>query len=43
MAQLTLAANGFEAYRKMIRKAEFLSRMDTLVPWAEFCPVIDQY
>jgi IS5 family transposase len=41
MAQMTLAVNGFEAYRKTTRKAEFLSRMDTLVPWAEFCSVIE--
>lgn len=40
---MTLAVNGFEAYRKTTRKAEFLSRMDTLVPWAEFCSVIEPY
>jgi transposase, IS5 family len=43
MKQQTLATNGFEAYRKTTRKAEFLSRMDSLVPWAEFCAVIDPY
>ena len=43
MAQMTLATNGFEAYRKTTRKAEFLSRMDTLVPWPEFCAVIEPY
>lgn len=43
MTQMTLAVNGFEAYRKRTRKAEFLSRMDALVPWAEFCSVIDPY
>lgn len=43
MAQMTLATNGFEAYRKTTRKAEFLSRMDTLVPWAEFCAVIEPH
>jgi len=43
MAQMTLATNGFEAYRKTTRKAEFLSRMDTLVPWSEFCAVIEPY
>jgi IS5 family transposase len=43
MTQMTLAVNGFEAYRKTTRKAEFLSRMDTLVPWAEFCSVIEPY
>ena len=40
MKQRTLATNGFEAYRKTTREAEFLSRMDSLVPWAEFCAVI---
>jgi IS5 family transposase len=43
MTQMTLAVNGFEAYRKTTRKAEFLSRMDALVPWAEFCAVIEPY
>jgi IS5 family transposase len=43
MKQQTLATSGFEAYRKTTRKAEFLSRMDTLVPWAEFCAVIEPY
>jgi IS5 family transposase len=43
MTQMTLAVNGFEAYRKTTRKAEFLSRMDTLVPWDEFCSVIEPY
>lgn len=27
----------------MTRKAEFLSRMDKLVPWAEFCKVIEPF
>jgi IS5 family transposase len=43
MTQMTLAVNGFEAYRKATRKEEFLSRMDALVPWAEFCSVIEPY
>lgn len=43
MKQQTLAANGFETYRKPTRKAEFLSRMDKLVPWLEFCTVIDPF
>jgi len=41
MKQQTLATNRFEAYRKTTRKAEFLARMETLVPWAEFCAVIE--
>ena len=43
MKQQTLAVNGFEAYRKKTRKGEFLSRMDRLVPWSEFCSVIAPY
>ncbi len=43
MKQTTLAVNGFEAHRKATRKAEFLSRMDKLVPWSEFCAVIEPY
>jgi IS5 family transposase len=43
MTQMTLAVNGFEAYRKQTRKAEFLLRMDALVPWPEFCAVIEPY
>lgn len=40
---MTLAVNGFEVYRKATRKEEFLSRMDALVPWAEFCSVIEPH
>lgn len=43
MKQQTLATSGFEAYRKLPRKAEFLLRMDGMVPWAEFCAVIGSY
>ena len=43
MKQQTLAANGFETYRKPTRKAEFLARMDELVPWFAFCAVIELY
>ena len=41
--QMTLATNGFEKHRKQTRKAEFLSRMDKLVPWAELCAVIGPF
>ena len=40
---MTLATNGFEIKRKATRKAEFLMRMEKLVPWAEFCAVIEPY
>lgn len=43
MKQQTLAVKGFEAYRKKTCKAEFLSRMDSLVPWSEFCAVIEPH
>jgi len=43
MKQQTLATSGFEAHRKTTRNTEFLSRMDTLVPWVEFCEVIKPY
>lgn len=43
MKQQTLATNGFETYRKATRKAEFLSRMKALVPWEEFCKVIEPF
>ena len=43
MRQMTLATSGFEKHRKQTRKAEFLSRMDGLVPWAELCAVIEPF
>lgn len=43
MRQMTLATNGFERHRKQTRKAEFLSRMDKLVPWTELCAVIEPF
>jgi len=43
MKQKTLAVNGFEAFVKTTRKAEFLARMDKLVPWSAFCAVINPF
>ncbi len=43
MKQQTLTTNGFEAYWKTTRKEEFLSLMDSLVPWSKFCAVIKPY
>jgi IS5 family transposase len=38
MKQMTLATvKGFEKHGWTTRKAEFLARMDGLMPWAEFC------
>jgi IS5 family transposase len=42
--QMTLAAvKGFEVHGRATRKAEFLARMQTLVPWAEFCALIEPH
>ena len=42
MKQMTLAAaKGFEIHGRATRKAEFLARMEALVPWSEFCALIE--
>lgn len=44
MRQITLAgSSGFEAHARATRKSEFLARMDALVPWAEFCALIEPH
>ena len=44
MKQMTFAgAKGFEVHGRATRKAEFLARMDALVPWAEFCALIEPH
>jgi transposase, IS5 family len=44
MKQMTLAAaKGFEVHGRATRKAAFLARMETLVPWAEFCALIEPH
>ena len=44
MKQMTLAgAKGFEVHGRATRKAEFLARMEALVPWAAFCALIDPH
>jgi IS5 family transposase len=44
MKQQTFAmVEGFEKHRRKTRKGEFLERMETLVPWAEFCELIEPY
>jgi IS5 family transposase len=41
---MTLAmAKGFEVHGRATRKAEFLARMEGLVPWAHFCAVIEPH
>ena len=34
---------GFEVHGKATHKAAFLARMETLVPWATFCALIEQH
>ena len=44
MKQMTLATvKGFEVHGRATRKAEFLARMEALVPWAEFCALIEPH
>ena len=44
MKQMTLAtAKGFEVHGRATRKAEFLARMEALVPWRQFCAVIEPH
>ena len=44
MKQMTLAAmKGFDKHNRATRKAEFLARMESLMPWAEFCAVIEPH
>ena len=44
MKQMTFArAKGFEVHGRATRKAEFLARMDALVPWAQFCALIEPH
>ena len=44
MKQIPLAAvTGFEQHGRATRKAEFLARMETLMPWAEFCALIEPH
>jgi len=38
-----VAVKGFEVQGRATRKAEFLARMQTLVPWAEFCALIEPH
>ena len=41
---MTLAvAKGFEKHNRATRKAEFLARMESLMPWAEFCVLIEPH
>jgi IS5 family transposase len=37
------AAKGFEVHGRATRKAEFLARMEALVPWAQFCALFEPH
>ena len=48
MKQMTLVAGadqgaGFEQYRKPTRREAFLATMETILPWAALCAVIEPY
>jgi len=44
MKQMTFsAAKGFEVHGRATRKAEFLARMEALIPWEAFCALIEPH
>ena len=44
MKQMTLAGStGFEKHSRATRKAAFLARIEALIPWAEFCALIEPH
>jgi IS5 family transposase len=44
MKQMTLAAGvGFDKHARPTRKAEFLARMESLVPWSALCALIEPH
>ena len=48
MKQQTLAmaadqGENFERFRRPTRRDEFLAKMDSLVPWADLCAVIEPH
>jgi IS5 family transposase len=44
MKQMTLAASkGFDKHARPTRKVEFLARMESLMPWAEFCALVEPH
>lgn len=44
MKQMTLATgSGFELHARPTRKAEFLAKMDGLMPWPELCALIEPH
>jgi len=43
MRQTTLATAGFERYGKTTRRAAFLTEMEAVVPWKDFCGLIEPF
>ena len=43
MRQQTLAEEGFEKYRKLTRREQFLNEIDQIIPWAELSAVIEPF
>ena len=44
MKQMSFSmVSGFEKHRRPTRKAEFLTHMERLMPWAEFCALIEPH
>ncbi len=43
MRQLTLSDNGFEKFHKQTKKEQFLTEMDSIIPWKELTAAIEPY
>jgi len=44
MKQMTLATGtGFEKHGRLTKKAEFLAKLETLMPWPELCALIEPH
>lgn len=43
MRQITLASGSFETHRKLTRRELFLADMNTVVPWADLCALIEPF
>lgn len=43
MRQATLVTAGFDRFAKTTRRLGFLAEMDKVVPWCEFCGVVEPF
>jgi IS5 family transposase len=41
--QITLATAGFERYSKTTKRAQFLSEMDSVIPWERLCRIVERH